>query len=307
MIISLATSLGLLAQAPAVSARTPDPIRVWLTDTTAGARARVHVHLAGAAYLTVLHVNPDGRIRVLFPRRPDDRAWVPGGATFEVAVDGEGGGRGGGATGTIVAAQSRWPFRVAGLRADVEGGWDYEKGLLFQPTAGDPLAALLDIADRMTDGRPYAFDVATHRTGGTVAARDPQLVTPVCLTCVRPRRAADNPATLTVTQSSTVMTHANAVDCSNTVLVNSSCGVIDRRVSTTIVYESAPPPASTPVYVPYYIPVFLPIRRPAPPSPPVGATPSSSTGSAVGRAAFGPSRDLVPSRELLREIKRRPR
>jgi hypothetical protein len=301
MLLTLAVSLGLFAQAPAFSVRAPDPIRVWLTDTTSTAGARVHVHLAGAAYLTVLHVDPDGRIRVLFPRRPDDRAWVPGGATFEVPVDGDGGG-----TGTILAAQSRWPFRVAGLTAEEAGRWDYEKGLLFQPTAGDPLAALLDIADRMTDGRPYAFDVATHGTGGTVAARDPQLVTPVCLTCVRPRRAADDPAALTVIQSSTVVSHATVVDCSGTVLVNSSCGVIDRRVSTTIVYESTPPPAATPVYVPYYIPVFLPVRRHGPPSPPVGATPPSSTGSAMGRAAFGPSRDLVPSRELLRAIKSRP-
>jgi len=305
MLLTLAVSLGLLAQAPALSAPAPDPIRVWLTDatSTAGARPQVHVHLAGAAYVTVLHVDPDGRIRVLFPRRPDDRAWVPGGATFEVAVDGEGG------IGTILAARSRWPFRVAGLRADpgAGAGWDYEKGLLFQPTAGDPLAALLDIADRMTDGRPYAFDLATPRTGGMVAARDPQLVTPVCLSCVRPRRAADNPAGVTISQSTTVLNHVTAVDCANAVLVNSSCGVIDRRVSTTIVYEAAPPPTPTPVYVPYYVPVFLPVRRHDPRPPPVGAAPPSSTGSAVGRAAFGPSRDLVPSRELLRAIKSRPR
>jgi hypothetical protein len=304
MLLTLAVSLGLLAQAPALSAPAPDPIRVWLADAapTASAPPQVHVRLAGAAYLTVLHVDPDGRIRVLFPRRPDDRAWVPGGATVEVAVDGEGG------TGTILAARSRWPFRVAGLTAEPArgGGWDYEKGLLFQPTAGDPLAALLDIADRMTDGRPYAFNVTTHRTGGTVAARDPQLLTPVCLTCVRQRRAADNPAALAITQSSTVISHVNAVDCSNAVLVNSSCGVIDRRVSTTIVYEAAPPATPTPVYVPYYVPVFLPVRRHGPPPPPVGAAPPSSTGSAVGRAAFGPSRDLVPSRELLRAIKGRP-
>lgn len=294
MLLSFAVSLGLLTQAPALSARAPGPIRLWLTDTTrtAGTRARVHVRLAGTAYLTVLRVDPDGRIRVLFPRRPDDRALVPGGATFEVGMDE-------GATGTILAAQSRWPFQVAGLRAEAGGGWDYERGLLFQPTAGDPLAALLDIADRMTDGQPYAFDVATPRTGGTVAARDPQLVTPVCLTCVRARRAADTPTALAIT-------NANAVDCSSTVLVNSFCGVIDKRVSTTIVYESAPPPATTPVYVPYYIPVFLPVRRHRPPSPPVGATPPSPTGSAVGRAAFGQSRDLVPSRGLLRAIKSRP-
>lgn len=285
MTLSLASTLGLLVQAAALAttaAPKAAPIRVWLADSN------VHVRLRDPGYLTVLHVDPDGRIRVLFPRHPGDRSWVRDGATFEVAVDGEGG------TGTILAARSRWPFSVAGLTA--EAGWDYEKALLFQPTAGDPQAALLDIADRMTDGRPYAFDVTTHRTAGTVAARDPQLVTPVCLTCVR---------RLAVTQSSTVVHHANVVDCSSTVLVTSSCGVIDRRVSTTIVYTSAPP-AATPVYVPYYIPVFVPVRRPISQVPPAATPPSGGSAVGRGRAALGPSRDLVPSRELLRAIKGRP-
>jgi hypothetical protein len=203
--------------------------------------------------LTVLHVDPVGRLRVLFPLSPDDNAAALGGATFELAapVGTEGG------TGTILAAHARWPLQVAGLRAGP--AWDYDNGMLFQPTAGDPLAALLDIAERMAEGRPYDFDVTTYSTGGPLAVRDPQLATPVCLGCVRSRPAEQ--------QSNVVIDQSNTVDCSSAVLVNSFCGVVDNRVTNTYVYNEAAP-VSEPVYVPYYVPVFIPRRRPAPPPPP---------------------------------------
>src|SRR5207245_6632673 len=50
---------------------------------------------------------------------------------------------------TFVAVRSRWPFEFAALRAG--STWNYQDAFLLQPTAGDPLAALLDIADRVTD------------------------------------------------------------------------------------------------------------------------------------------------------------
>jgi hypothetical protein len=250
MILAFAAKLGLLAQvatlatAPAPKAA---PIRVWIADST------VFVKLRDPGYLTVLHVDPVGRIRVLFPLNPDDNAAAPGGATFELAapVGAEGG------TGTIVAARARAPLQVAGLRAGPF--WDYENGMLFQPTAGNALAALLDIADRMADGRRFDFDVTTYRTGGPVAARDPQLTTPVCLGCVRSHTAP---------QSTVVINQSNIVDCSGAGLVNSFCGVVDNRVTNTYVYNEVAP-AAEPIYVPYYVPVFIPRRRrPSPPPPP---------------------------------------
>jgi hypothetical protein len=251
MILALAAKLGLLAQvtALATTAAPAAPIRVWIADST------VYVRLRDPGYLTVLHVDPVGRIRVLFPPNPDDPAAAPGGGTFELAapVGPEGG------IGTIVAARSPWPLQVAGLRAGP--AWDYDHGMLFQPTAGNAVAALLDIADRMAGGHRFDFDVTTYRTeGGPMAARDPQLTTPVCLSCVR-SYPVDQQSTLVIDQS-------NSVDCSNAVLVNSFCGVVDNRVTNTYVYNEVAP-APEPVYVPYYVPVFIPRhRRQSPPPPP---------------------------------------
>ncbi len=255
MILAFAAKLGLLAQIAALATTAGPkaaPIRVWIADST------VYVRLHDPGYLTVLQVDPVGRIRVLFPFSPDENAGTPGGATFElVAPVGTDVG-----TGTILAASTRRPLQVAGLRAGPS--WDYASGMLFQPTAGDPLAALLDIADRMADGRPFDFDVATYRTG-PLATRDPQLTPPVCLTCVR-SYPVEQPSTVVIDQS-------NTVDCSSAVLVNSFCGVVDNRVINTYVYnEVAPTPE--PVYVPYYVPVFIPRRRrpPSPPPPPQDRT-----------------------------------
>jgi hypothetical protein len=247
MILALAGTLGLLVQANAPATTTAPkaaPIRVWLADST------VYVSLRDAGYLTVLQVDPVGRIRVLFPLRPDEPAAVPGGPTFEVRapMDGDG------AIGTIVAARSRWPFQAAGLRT--ASTWDYDGALLFQPTAGDPLAALLDIVDRMADGRPYEFDVTMYRPGRTLAPRG-------CLGCVRSHAPDD-----VEQQANVVIDQSNTVDCSSAVLINSFCGVMDNRVTNTYVYNEVAP-ASEPVYVPYYVPVFIPRRRGmAPPPPP---------------------------------------
>jgi len=100
-------TLALLAQAVSLAAHPAPkaaPIRVWIADST------VYVRLRDPGYLTVLHVDPVGRIRVLFPFNPDDNAAAPGGATFQLAapVGAESG------TATIVAARSSRPLQVAG-------------------------------------------------------------------------------------------------------------------------------------------------------------------------------------------------
>ena len=245
-------TFALLAQAVALAAHPAPkaaPIRVWIADST------VYVRMRDPGYLTVLHVDPVGRIRVLFPFNPDDDAAAPGGATFQLAapVGAEGG------TATIVAARSSRPLQVAGLRAGPF--WDYGSGMLFQPTAGNGAAALLDIADRMADGRSFDFDVTTYRIGREpLAARDPQLTTPVCLTCVR-----SYPVEL---QSTVAIDQSNSVDCSSANLVNSFCGVVDNRVTNTYVYNEVAA-APQPVYVPYYVPIFIrPRRRVSQPPPP---------------------------------------
>src|SRR5712664_3660730 len=240
MIPSLAVMVGLLVQAvgnpsPARGPSAPEPVRVWRADST------VVVTLREPGHLVVLHVDAIGRIQVLFPAGPDDDSGMLSNDTL-VAIPLPPTAEGNPAT--FVAVRSRWAFEFAALRTG--SAWNYDGALLLQPTAGDPLGALLDIADRVTDGRPYDYAEVTYSRAGTVVARGPVVPPQVCLSCVR--RA---PPVVAVAAAPT-----NAVDCSNAALTNSFCGVNSGTVSITNVSQPAyqPPPAAAtaPVYVPYY-------------------------------------------------------
>jgi len=276
MALPLVVKLGLLVQTPVLSTAGAHAaptlnvasVRVWLSDSNyqVGARARVFVKLHDPGYLVVLHADAAGRIRVLYPLTPDEPARAPAGATLEVSgwddraafVVPAGSG-----VGTIVAARSRTPFRFDELRS--EAGWDYANALLFQPTAGNPLAALLDIADRMAGGGRYQYDVAQYRT--------PQTSQTLAVEGEVPWSGSasgsyypDAPAT----QPVAVVEQTNSVDCSNAQLVDSFCGVIDNHV--TNIYQQQAEPA--PLYVPYYVPFIIPRRhrfsrdsQPTPPQP----------------------------------------
>lgn len=285
MTVHLILGLGLLAQGPtAPSTRRvdPPPVRVWLPDTLrpVGDPVRVYVALRDTSHLVVLHVDASGRIRVLFPRSPTDPDLVPGSETFVVAGSEDG------VTfrvpapglGTVLAVRSRAPFRFDGLTAG--GRWDYEHALLLLPTAGNPFAALLDIADRIADGEAYNYDLAAYRTPGAVASRT---VAPdsVCFSCFTARRSrtASGETGSDITNSAVALDHSYAaapggtvVDCSSATLVDSFCGVQDNSVSTTV--EESTVYQSTSVVYPVYTPLFFPLRRfrrppraPAPPPP----------------------------------------
>ena len=282
MMLHLAIRLGLLAQGVAVppSPRTgTPPVRVWLPDTLVpvGEPARVYVALRDTSYLAVLHVDASGRIRVLFPRSPVDPDLVPGGETFAVAgaedsvtfrVPGPG-------TGSVLAVRSHTPFRFDGLVAG--NRWDYERSLLLLPTAGNPFAALLDIADRIADGEAYNYDLAAYRTPGALAAR----ATPpdsVCFGCLAARHSGGRAAetgglansALAVDHSLAAVSGGTAVDCSNATLVDSFCGVEDNSVTTNVAETTVT--QSTSVVYPVYTPLFFPLRRvrrpPRAPAPP---------------------------------------
>ena len=271
MIPSLVVMVGLLMQAagnplPARATRAPDPVRIWRVDST------VYVTLHEPGHLVLLNVDAIGRVGVLFPLNPGDSTSVSADEPFEIPVPPEAQGN----PSTLVAVRSRWAFDFAALRAG--SSWNYQDAWLLQPTAGDPLAALLDIADRVTGGRPYEYGVVAYMRDGSVAAgRRTPLPPAVCLSCVR--RGTDvaaPPAALPT----------NAVDCSNASLTNSFCGVNSGSVSITSVpqpgYQPPPAAAPAPVYVPYYMPLgfahgehrrFERPILPAPPPPPptVGA------------------------------------
>ena len=256
MIPSLAVLVGLLQTAahplPARAARVPDPVRVWRTDST------LHVKLRDPGYLTVLQVDAIGRIDVLYPLIPDDNFPAASDAPIAVALPPTGEGN----PVTFVAVRSRWPFDFTAIRRG--SGWNYADALLLLPTAGDPLAAILDIAERVTDGRPYDYGEVTYSREGLVVARGPVRQPDVCLSCVRHSAPV---ATASVTAT-------NSVDCSNASLTNSFCGVNSGSVSITsapaqaqqspqVVYQAAPEA----VYVPYFVPFAHGMRRRFEPAP----------------------------------------
>jgi hypothetical protein len=281
---SLAVLVGFLQTAahplPARAPRAPDPVRVWRTDSTA------YVTLQQPGHLLLLHVDGIGRIRVLFPLTPDDSTSATANAPVAVSLPPTAQGN----PSTFVAVWSRWPFEFAALRSGP--AWDYTDALLLLPTAGDPLAALLDIAERVTDGRPYDFGVVTYLGNGSVVARRTPLAPDVCLSCVRHGTAVAAVAAQAPT---------NAVDCSNASLTNSFCGVNSGSVSIAsapppppqVVYQPAP---AAPVYVPYFLPMTHGFRRrfEQPPPPPVAPAPRSQ-----GVAYPIAPRLVVPSRSEL--------
>lgn len=263
MISALALMTALFVQTtgnqlPARAARARDPVGVWREDSIA------YVTLREPGHLLLLNVDPLGRIGVLFPFGPYDGDGVDANVPFAVPLPPEAQGN----PATLVAIRSRWAFDFSALRGGAGGTWNYQDAWLLQPTAGDPLGALLDIADRVTDGRPYDYGGVRYSKDGATAALGSPLAPQVCLSCVRPRTAV---------AVAPVAIPANAVDCSNASLTNSFCGVATANVSITsvsqVAYQPAPPAPPAPVYVPYYLPIAVVrgehrrFEHPIPPAP----------------------------------------
>src|SRR5574341_627099 len=289
MISSLPVLIGLLQLAgrplPARATRAPDPVRVWRTDSIA------YVALREPGHLLLLHVDPIGRINVLFPFGPYDGTAVSGDVAFAVPLPPAAQGK----PATLVAIRSRWAFDFAALQGGPGETWNYQDAWLLQPTGGDPLAALLDIADRVTDGRPYDYGGVRYLRDGSVAALGAPLQPQVCLSCARPRPPVEVAARPVPT---------NAVDCSNASLTNSFCGVNSGSVSITGVPQApaqpAPAAAPAPVYVPSYQPIFVTTghRRSEHSIRPMPPPPQPAAASAFPIAP----RLAVPSRSQLRSF-----
>jgi hypothetical protein len=196
-----------------------------------------------------MHVDAIGRIAVLFPSAPWDSTAVSANVPVTIDLPPEAQGN----PATFVAVRTRWRFDFEALRSGID--WNYD-ALLLQPTAGDPLAALLDIADRITHGRPYDHGVASHARDGSVIARGPVQAPDVCLSCVR--QAAPVAAAIAAA--------TNSVSCTNASLTNSFCGVNSGSVSFTtapsappqVIYQPAP---VTYTYYPLYPGAFVSHRQ----------------------------------------------
>jgi uncharacterized protein DUF4384 len=155
--------LFITAPAPAALASHDDPpIRLWINERRffPGDRAKVQVRTEYDGYLIVLHADPEGRLRVLFPIDPDKDNFVRGGKKYEVrgrggreAFEADGKGRG-----AVYAAVSRDPLRFDGFVMDDH--WDY-KALAPSHLADDPEPELNELIQRMAQSS-FDYDMITY-------------------------------------------------------------------------------------------------------------------------------------------------
>src|ERR1043166_2854239 len=78
-----------LLVAPIVAQNPQVAVRLNHDQYVTGERAKVTVESQRDGYLIVLHADPDGRVRVIFPLDPTDDAFIRGGRKFEIRGRGE--------------------------------------------------------------------------------------------------------------------------------------------------------------------------------------------------------------------------
>ena len=148
---------------PAAGTQDDPPIRLWISNDRRflpGDRAKVQVRTEYDGYLIVLHVDPEGHLRVLFPLDPDKDNFVRGGKKYEVRGRGDREGFEADATGrgTVYTAVSRDPFRFDGFT--LGDHWDYP-ALAPARLREDPEPELNDLVHRMAQSS-YDYDLLTY-------------------------------------------------------------------------------------------------------------------------------------------------
>ena len=150
-------------------------VQVWLNrtrDLNVGDRVRVYLRTEDDGHVVVLHADPEGRIRVLFPLDPFADDFVRGGRDYEIrdrqdrppvrAVDAAG-------FGTIYVAYSPDPFRYGDFsRGD---HWDYE-ALSEIAVTGDAQEELTEIAQHMAVGSTFDYELETYYLNTPAAFTD---------------------------------------------------------------------------------------------------------------------------------------
>ena len=133
-------------------------VRVWLEDDRTfrrGDRARVAFRSEDDAYVTVVRVDTDGRMRIIYPERPHYDHRVRGGRTY--SVDGPGGGsftiHDGAGMGYVFAIAS-WD------RFDFDRAYDSHFHQVGYRVRGDPYDAVSGLAEEMLPYRDALY--STH-------------------------------------------------------------------------------------------------------------------------------------------------
>ena len=143
-------------------------VEVW-TDRgdspyTSGQGVRAHFRADRDAFVTILRVDTDGRVRVLFPREPWEDNFARGGRDYEVQggddrdafyIDDYPG------VGYLFAVASADPFVYDGIQS--RDHWDYRL-IADGRVRGDPYVALTDLAQRIVpDGyNDWDYDITPY-------------------------------------------------------------------------------------------------------------------------------------------------
>ena len=148
------TTFGLLSLLVSSAAGSDRPrVEVW-TDRgddpyATGQGVRVHFRTEQDAYVTILRIDTDGRVRVLFPREPWEDNFARGGRDYEVpgrdsryafSIDDYAG------VGYIFAVVARDAFVYDALQS--HDHWDY-RAIADGRIHGDPYVAVTDLAERI--------------------------------------------------------------------------------------------------------------------------------------------------------------
>jgi hypothetical protein len=177
-ILLLCATLILSAGTPAVAQDHPPSlpaVRVSLSGHGhyhPGDQVRVYVQTRADGYVLVLQLDPDRRLRVLWPRNPGDDNFVRGGREIEVL------GRGGRPTftvdrpgqGVVYAAVSPDPFRFD-TSLVVGGHWDL-RALDSVDVSRDPEPDLTDFVRAMTL-KSFDYDLVRYDVSREVAYARP--------------------------------------------------------------------------------------------------------------------------------------
>jgi len=179
LLLSLSNAVRLVGQytraAPEVRAtRTGSLIQLWTSDKIVNRGDRMHVWFSTSqnAFVAVLRVDTDGRVRMLYPERPWHNSYVESGRLLEVkspacddadcafVIDDYPG------KGYVFAIASILPFRSDEL---VDGDyWDYRSIAHRGRVTGDPflaLSALMSMLVPRSNENGYSYDVFPYDVG----------------------------------------------------------------------------------------------------------------------------------------------
>ena len=171
----LLAALSALSSSPGEEAREArrfegerPPVRLWMNNDRRyreGDQVRLQVDADVDGFLLVLNLDPNGRLRVLFPLDPRDDTRVQAGRRYEVRGESYNAAfrAGGDGTGLIYTAVSEEPWRFDEIV--LADRWDYTRLEIDRRTT-DPEPEITELVQRFAGPRGFDYDVMGYRVYG---------------------------------------------------------------------------------------------------------------------------------------------